>query len=304
MKINVQKRFTLDGHKDCLYTIINGDLPNQIFSASGDGMVVSWDLKNPENGQLIAKMKNSVYALAFLTGQSTLLAGQNFEGLHFIDTNDKTEVGSLDMGKNQIFDIKIHKNRAYIGTGDGTLYVLDLLTRSLVKRIKLSDKSIRAIDINPALNELATGISDNTIRILTLTELSQKYVINAHKSSVFTVQYDPRTNMLLSGGRDACLKRWNPDNNYQLDKSVIAHMYAINSICLNPEGNLFASASMDKTIKIWETESMTLLKVIDSSRHAGHASSANKVLWTNYENLLISCGDDKNIIVWDLSVNY
>jgi WD40 repeat protein len=61
---------------------------------------------------------------------------------------------------------------------------------------------------------------------------------------------------------------------------------------------------MDKTIKVWETESMTLLKVIDRSRHAGHTNSVNKVLWTNYENLLISCGDDKNIIVWDLAVYY
>jgi WD40 repeat protein len=304
MKINVQKRFTLDGHKDCLYSLIGGERPEVVYSASGDGMIVAWDLKNPEQGRLVARMKNSVYALAFLTGQNTLLAGQNFEGLHFIDTNLQKEVASLELEKNQIFDIKIHNDIAYIGSGDGILYVMDLQTRSLVKRVKLSDKSIRAIAINSELNDIAVGLSDNTIRILSLHDLTQKLVINAHKISVFALQYDPHSNMLLSGSRDAHLKRWDPANNYKLDKSVVAHTYAINSLCLSPDGNLFVSASMDKTIKVWDTESMSLLKVIDRSRHAGHTSSVNKVLWTNHENLLISCGDDKNIIVWDLGVYY
>ncbi|MDZ7607729.1 MAG: WD40 repeat domain-containing protein [Cyclobacteriaceae bacterium] len=304
MKINVQKRFTLDGHKDCLYALTSGDRPAVLYSASGDGMVVAWDLQNPENGRLLARMKNSVYALAFLTGQNTLLAGQNFEGIHFIDTIHQKEVASLELEKNQIYDIKIHEDRAYIGTGDGVLYVMDLQTRSLVKRVKLSDKSIRAIAINSGLNDIALGLSDNSIRILSLPDLTQKLVINAHKLSVFALQYDPRTNMLLSASRDAHLKRWDSANNYQLEKSVVAHTYAINTISLSPDGQLFATGSMDKTIKVWDTKTMTLLKVIDRSRHAGHTSSVNKVLWTNHENLLISCGDDKNIIVWDLGVNY
>jgi len=304
MKINVQKRFTLDGHKDCVYSLISGENPDVAYSASGDGMVVAWDLQNPENGRLVAKMKNSVYALAFLTGQNTLLAGQNFEGIHFIDTILQKEVASIELEKNQIFDVKIHEERAYIGSGDGILYVIDLPTRSLVKRVKLSDKSIRTIAINSELKDIAVGLSDNTIRILSLLDLTQKFVINAHKLSVFALQYDYGTNMLISGSRDAHLKRWDPKQNYQLEKSVVAHLYAINSICLSPDGKLFVSGSMDKTIKVWETETMSLLKVIDRSRHAGHTSSVNKVLWTNHENLLISCGDDKNIIVWDLAVNY
>ncbi len=304
MKINVEKRFTLDGHKDCLYSLIGGERPEEVYSASGDGMIVAWDLRNPEQGRLVAKMKNSVYAMAYLTGQNTLFAGQNFEGIHFIDTILQKEVASVELEKSQIFDIKIHDGRAYIGSGDGILYVMDLQTRSLVKRVKLSVKSIRAIAINSELNDIAVGLSDNTIRILSLADLTQKVVINAHKLSVFALQYDPHSNMLLSGSRDAHLKRWDPSNNYQLKKSVVAHTYAINSLSLSPDGNLFVSASMDKTIKVWETESMSLLKVIDRSRHAGHTSSVNKVLWTNHENLLISCGDDKNIIVWDLSVYF
>jgi WD40 repeat protein len=249
-------------------------------------------------------MKNSVYALAYLTEQNLLLAGQNFEGIHFIDAIQQKEIASIELSKSQIFDIKINGDRAYIASGDGTLFIIDINNRSIIKRVKLAEKSVRAIAINNRLGHIAVGLSDNSIRILSLNDLSQRYVISAHKSSVFTLLYDPVTNLLLSGSRDAHLKRWDPSNNYQLEKSVVAHMYAINSLALNPDGNLFVSASMDSTIKVWDSKTMSLLKVIDRSRHLGHTSSVNKVFWTDHANMLISCGDDKNIIVWDLSVNY
>jgi WD40 repeat protein len=48
------------------------------------------------------------------------------------------------------------------------LYVLDFETRAFIKKIKLSDKSVRTIAINKKLGDLAVGLSDNTIRILDL----------------------------------------------------------------------------------------------------------------------------------------
>jgi WD40 repeat protein len=46
-----------------------------------------------------------------------------------------------------------------------------------------------------------------------------------------------------------------------------------------------------------------LLKVIDKSRHAGHATSVNKVLWTDHQDQIVSCSDDRKISVWELKFN-
>jgi WD40 repeat protein len=56
---------------------------------------------------------------------------------------------------------------------------------------------------------------------------------------------------------------------------------------------------MDKSIKVWNTEDMKLLKVIDRARHGGHGTSVNKILWLS-EHRLVSAGDDRNIIIWDI----
>jgi WD40 repeat protein len=57
---------------------------------------------------------------------------------------------------------------------------------------------------------------------------------------------------------------------------------------------------MDKSIKIWDATTFRLLKVIDRARHAGHGTSINKLLWTNFNNQLVSASDDKRISVWDI----
>lgn len=300
MKIQVQKLFSLDGHNDCIYSLESGASSNFFYSASGDGMVAEWNLENPENGQLVAKMKNSVYALCFMPKDNVLLAGQNHEGIHFIEPSSKKDLGSVKVSGAQIFDIKSYNNEIFIGSADGTLYILDFNTRAFIKKIKLSDKSIRTIAINEQLGDLAVGLSDNTIRILDLAEHKPKYLIHAHKLSVFTLSYDPNTNDLISGSRDAQLKVWSSINQYQLLNSIAAHMYAINSIGIAPSKKHFITGSMDKTIKVWDLHTLQLLKVIDRSRYAGHTTSVNKVLWTDYKGQILSCSDDRKISVWDL----
>jgi WD40 repeat protein len=302
MAINVRKLYSLDGHNDCIYTLESAATSNLFYSAAGDGMIVIWDLEDPETGKLVAKMNNSVYSLHYHSSD-ILLAGQNYEGIHFINTANHQDEGSVKISKSQIFDIKTYQNNIFIASGDGTLYILDFYLRAFVKKIKLSDKSIRRIAINEKLGDLALGLSDNTIRILDLEDYKQKYVIHAHKLSVFALAYDPNSDQLISGSRDAHLKTWSPQDQYKLDQSVVAHMYAINDICMKPSNDFMVTGSMDKTVKVWDLEQLKLLKVIDQSRHGGHVSSVNSLLWTEYNDQILSCSDDRKISVWDLDFN-
>ena len=125
--------------------------------------------------------------------------------------------------------------------------------------------------------------------------------IEAHKLSVFTVQYSPDQRYLISGSRDAHLKIWDTKKDYELQESIVAHMFAIKPFgFLALIANIFVTCSMDKSIKVWDAETFQLLKVIDKARHAGHGTSINKVLWTNFNNLLLSASDDRSISTWDI----
>ncbi|MGB3180552.1 MAG: WD40 repeat domain-containing protein [Cyclobacteriaceae bacterium] len=301
--LTVAKRRTLTGHRDSIYSLEAGSDGRHFYSGGGDGLVAEWDLTDPENGKLLAKLPASVYGLHHRADRNTLIIGQNFEGIHLVDLTERKETGSLKFTEAAIFDLTSHGSTLYAATGDGTITMIDLDELRVVKKLQLSDKSCRTLAVNPERNELAAGFSDHSIRITDLKTAEVVRKIEGHTNSVFTVRYSPDYRYLLSGSRDARLKVWDTARNYELADSIVAHMYAINNITYSPDGRHFVTCSMDKSIKIWDAEAFRLLKVIDKARHAGHGTSVNKLLWAGLDDSLVSCSDDRTISVWDIEFN-
>ena len=298
--MQVSKLHTLTGHSDCVYTLACGSAGYDVFSAAGDGMVVQWDLQSPQTGKLVARLPNSVYALHYHTPSGQLIAGQNFEGLHLLDVEKHRQVASLKITDSYIFDIQSYGNWIVAACGDGRVVVVDLDSWKIVKTLKDSDKSARALAINPVTGELAVGYSDCQIRTFDLDGFRLKQSWPAHANSVFTVAYSPGGQFLYSGSRDAHLKLWDTSDNHSLQADVVAHLFTINHIAFSPDGKHFVTCSMDKSIKVWRRDDSSLLKVIDKGRHAGHGTSVNKVVWTTFNNQLISASDDRTLSVWDI----
>lgn len=303
--IRIEKIDTFTGHRDCIYALEKSGEKHRFFSAAGDGFVVRWNLEKPDVGELIAKVGHSVYAMAYLPHENHLWVIENSEGIHVFDIETKQEIKSLKLVPTNYFDIQIYNKgnipyQAFIAGGDGVISVVDIDGFSFRKHIKASDTSVRCLAINPVERELAAGFSDNTIKIFDLQSFELKQVIMAHTNSVFALKYSPDFRWLLSGSRDARLKVWNVEQNYILEEEIVAHTFAINNIAYSPDGKMFATCSMDKSIKVWNAEKFKLLKVIDRARHAGHGTSVNKLIWTDFDQQIVSGSDDRTISVWKL----
>ncbi len=298
--LQIQKIHTLTGHRDCVYTLQQGEHPHQFFSGAGDGMIVLWDLHNTNEGELIAKLPNSVYALHYLQKQELVVAGHNYDGIHLLNWKEKKEMASLQLGAAAIFDIQSYEDDLFVASGDGTVSVVDIQNWTVKKRIMLSEKSARTMAINSMQGELAVGYSDNFIRVFDLKNYKLKYEWQAHLNSVFCLDYSRDAKTLISGSRDARLKAWDVLGAYAQAAEVAAHLYAINHLAFSPNGKHFVTCSLDKSIKVWDFDNLKLLKVIDKARHAGHGTSVNKLLWTSFNNQMISASDDRTISVWNI----
>ncbi|WP_436517523.1 WD40 repeat domain-containing protein [Ekhidna sp. To15] len=294
-KINVKKLHTFLGHNDSIYTLESLD-DNRFISAGGDGMVVLWDLKSPDEGEVIVKIEGSVYAVAYDPEEGFLYVGQNNEGVHKIDLKEKKEVASIQLGDHQIFDLKIINDQVWVGLSDGEIVSLskDLL---ITNRIKHSNDRVRNFDVFE--NKVAVAYSDNITRIIDASTMEILHELKGHKNSVFAARYHPSGKYVITGGRDAQLKVWDSQADYVQRESIAAHLYTINDVIFRKDGRYFVTASMDKAIKLWDAHNFRLLKVLDKHRHAGHGNSVNKLLWMNYRDLLVTCSDDRSISVWE-----
>jgi WD40 repeat protein len=68
----------------------------------------------------------------------------------------------------------------------------------------------------------------------------------------------------------------------------------------NTSGTLFATASRDKTAKVWDAADAAFLFRLDKENFSGHLNSVNSVLWLN-DDTLISASDDRSIIIWKIA---
>jgi WD40 repeat protein len=298
--MNIRKVDTFSGHRDSVYTIISDHTSQGFYSAGGDGFVIQWDLNKPDLGKLVAKAGTSVYALALDKSNGTLWIGQNYEGIQVLDTVNNRIEKTSKLTTAAIFDIQFAGEKAFLALGDGVIIVMDINSFAVQKHIKVSNKSVRSIALNLATNEFATGDSDCNVHIFDRDGFKLKKTIQSHSNSVFSVKYSPDGKYLFTTGRDAHLKVWDVNDAYGLVTDIPAHLYAINDIVFSPDNQLFATCSMDKSIKVWDAGAFKLKKIIDRARHAGHGTSVNKLLWTTFENQLISCSDDRMISVWEV----
>lgn len=298
--MNVKQIAKLTGHKGSIYTIVQGNEPHKVLSGAGDGWVIEWDLTNFETAKVIAKVETNIFSMAFLKEQNWLAVGNMFGGLHWVDLNSKTDLKNVAFHEKGIFDILQIEDSIITVGGDGKLAKWNIEKQQVTQSIQLANSSLRSIDYDKLGKRFVVGGSDNSIYFLD-AELNLKHQIEAaHENSIFTAKFNENGTKVFSGSRDAHLKVWELNQNFENISSQPAHLFTINNLAFHPTKPLFATASRDKTIKIWDLETYELRKVIDVVKLGGHINSVNKLLWSNYKDWLISVSDDRTVIVWEI----
>ena len=169
-------------------------------------------------------------------------------------------------------------------------------------------------------NIIITSSKDNTIRIWQIINNENNIyenincigVLKGHSESVncadIYIKKNNKENLIISGCKDGSVKLWNFNNDVSINDvleineslaSKSIHDDEINSIKFSPNGKIFASASYDKTIKLFElNQSNNNFNLIHSL--SGHKKGVTDISFSPYAKILASCGTDKLIKMWNL----
>jgi WD40 repeat protein len=304
-KVQIEKTSQFLGHGGAIFTLEPGLCAPLFYSGSSDNLVVEWNLEEQHQYKVVAKIPAKALALKYVPDRNVLIVGQSLGGIHVIDLNKNEEIKLLQLHRESVYDIQYlpEQESFWVAAGDGTVSIWSINDFSLITALKLCDKKIRSIHFNSALKEAAIGCGDGSIRIYDFETFEEKKILKGHMNdfSVNAACYHPNGKYLLSGSRDAYLNVWDIENDYALIHHIPAHNYAIYSIVFSPDRKFFATGSRDKTIKIWDAENFEVLIRIDKMDHEGHSHSVNKLLWSDFNNYLVSTGDDKAIMVWKMT---
>lgn len=304
MKISTQKLHQLTGHRASIFALSDYTKDSLFLSGGGEGWVACWDINHPEKGDLLAKVEGNIFALSYLPEQQLLVIGNMHGHVFWVDVRTQTTIKNVIAHPKGVFDILYKAPFIYSIGADGNLSKWQIEPSiQIISSLDLSNHNLRAIIAHPQRNELIIAASDGSIYILDEDSLELKQQLkDAHLPSVFTLALSPNGQYLLSGGRDAQLRIWSIQEDYQAYKTIPAHLSTINHIAFHPLGTYFATASRDKSIKIWDSSNFELRKVINFEKYLGHLRSVNKLYWLpTAPHHLVSASDDRSLILWEVS---
>lgn len=297
--IQIHKVQEYIGHQGPIYSLSPSYRPGYFLSCASEGIVAEWSLgsSTAENAVAVAQSPGPIFSMRLFPERNLLLMGLESGDLLFTDIKVGKTLRRVQLHKKAIFDfLPLPDGKTIlVSGGDGALSLWDLDRLDHIHYQKISSKSVRTLAMHPSKEQILVGASDNLIRVYD-PDLKNQKEWTAHQRSVFRLTFSQDGKYLLSTGMDAHLTSWDVTNDYQKLQSVPAHLYTVNDIAPSDDPEIVYTGSMDKSIKMWRTRDLKLLKVCNWEKNQCHRNGINRLLWI--EGDLLSAGDDRKIMRW------
>eukprot|EP00026_Physarum_polycephalum_P006534 Phypoly_transcript_06582.p1 GENE.Phypoly_transcript_06582~~Phypoly_transcript_06582.p1 ORF type:complete len:456 (+),score=102.34 Phypoly_transcript_06582:381-1748(+) len=149
------------------------------------------------------------------------------------------------------------------------------------------------------LGKYVSSVDSGSTSLLPKKE-SAKYQVTCHKNEGFALDWSPTVmGRLLSGDCDKFIYETDFYSNATVKQAYTAHTGSVEDLQWSPsEKEVFASCSVDTTVKIWDSRASARKAMISVKVHK---SDVNTLSWNKKVPYLIATGsDDCAFSIWDL----
>uniref|UniRef100_A0A1A9W071 Coatomer subunit beta' n=1 Tax=Glossina brevipalpis TaxID=37001 RepID=A0A1A9W071_9MUSC len=180
---------------------------------------------------------------------------------------------------------------------NGHVHIMNYENQQLVKDFEVCDVPVRSGRFVSRKNWLITGSDDMQIRIFNYNTLEKVHSYEAHSDYIRCIAIHPQQPLILTSSDDMLIKLWNWEKMWACQRVFEGHTHYVMQIVFNPkDNNTFASASLDRTVKVWQLGSNFANFTLE-----GHEKGVNCVDYYHGGDkpYLISGADDRLVKIWD-----
>ena len=237
---------------------------NKLSIEHGDRLITVKDekiveLRNKSNNELISTYPHqSIVNSVSISSDGKLLATATFDGKVYVWNDDGILQQTLAGHNGEVLDVK---------------FVPNISQKKLYKLISTGvDKTVRIWQVFDRYSAKQESINS----IATPSSLSDLFA---------TADWNGKINFWQE----------NTNNTQKVINTLTAHQDSISQIKYSPDGKMIASASWDKTIKLWNVDTGELINTL-----TGHTDGINSIAFSPDNQFLISGSEDKTIKIWNI----
>lgn len=260
---------------------------NIAYTASADRTVKSIDLSSGIMQPFT--VRSEVSPISLWTISPELLAIGYLNGEFFL-VNPRTRKILFEhsfTGEGVFSLYSFNDTELYIGLGSGRLAILDFLRLDWIFLEQVCTDKIRAIAYDTNTHCCYIGAKDGELIAFDVNAYCVNDRWHAHDGGVNSL-YFSSTNLLVSGGKDGHIRVW---KNKECVNSIPAHRGVVYGLI--EVGAYIVSCSRDKSVKVWEMESLKPVQKISF-----HRQSVNQMAQQNAHSF-VTASDDHRIAHWE-----
>ncbi len=280
----VQEKNRLEGHLHAINDLSFSPNGTLIASAGQDSTIKIWK----RDGSLLLTLNHNkpVRSVVF-SHDGSLIASASADKTVKIWKIDGTLVTTLQHNDTvRSVDFSKDDQKIVSGTENGNLFLWNI-QGELIKNIQAHTREINSVTFSPDGQLIATASSDKSAKVWT-KDGDFIQTLSGHRDRVFQIAFSPDSQTIATASADNNLKLWKNKNpvsarkeelessysmknvsslvpDYEQYITLQAHSNWVRSVNFSPDGQTIASASYDKTIKLWNISGV-LIKTFQGSK--------------------------------------
>lgn len=195
--------------------------------------------------------------------------------------------------------VELHPTEAWLLASlySGNIFLWNVRTMELAKTFEATEMPVRTAKFVPQKQWIVCGADDMMIRAYNYNTTELVKAFEAHSDYIRCIAVHPSAPHFLTSSDDMLIKMWDWDKNFACTQVFEGHSHYVMQIVFNPKDpNTFASASLDRTVKVW-----SLGQPVPNFTLEGHEKGVNCVDYFAGSDrpYLVTGADDASVRVWD-----
>ncbi|KAF8498938.1 coatomer beta [Hysterangium stoloniferum] len=199
----------------------------------------------------------------------------------------------------RVKSVDFHPTEPWLLAGlyNGTVNIYNHETGAIIKTFEVAEVPVRCVRFIPRKNWFVAGSDDFQLRAFNYNTHEKVIAFEAHPDYIRCLTVHPTSSIVLTGSDDMTIKAWDWEKQWKCIQVYEGHTHYIMNLAINPKDpNTFASACLDRTVKIWSLTSANPNYSLEA-----HEKGVNYVEFYPGADkpYVVTTGDDRTVKVWD-----